>query len=80
MAKKKLDASFFMNLENIEELDEFDDNSDIEHLTNAVMEVFKTPILLRTMAAIIEKDADNSLKIMMAREINYRMMQILNGG
>tara|TARA_R110002012_G_scaffold99170_2_gene237085 strand:- start:2550 stop:2732 length:183 start_codon:yes stop_codon:yes gene_type:complete len=55
MAKKKFDTSFFMNLENIEELDEFDDNSDIEDLTNAVMDVFKTPILLRTMAALIEK-------------------------
>ncbi|MEH6658293.1 hypothetical protein [Leeuwenhoekiella marinoflava] len=67
-----------MNLENIKELDNFDDNSNIEDLTNAVMDVFKTPILLRTMAAIIEKDADISLKKMMAKEINYRMMQILN--
>ncbi|MFD2827622.1 hypothetical protein ACFSYG_14175 [Leeuwenhoekiella polynyae] len=78
MAKKKFDASFFMNLEDIEELDKFDDNSNIEDLTNAVMDVFKTPILLRTMAALIEKDADISLKNMMAKEINYRIMQILN--
>ena len=78
MAKKKFDASYFMNLENIKKLDKFDENSNIEDLTNVVMDVFKTPILLRTMATLIEKDADNSLKMMMAKEINYRMVQFLN--
>lgn len=77
MAVSKFDASYFMNLENITELKKIDGDSNIEDLTNAVMDVFKTPILLRTMAALIERDADISLKTVMAKEINYRMMQIL---
>ena len=77
MAKKKIDTSFFMNLENIELLNDFDDNSNFEGFKKAIMDVFKTPILLRTMARLIENEANFSSKKMMATEIKYRMMQIL---
>jgi hypothetical protein len=49
----------------------------MEDFTNGVMDVFKTPILLRTMAALIEQGEKLPQK-MLAKEINYRMMQILN--
>lgn len=77
MTKKKFDPSWFMNVEKIEELKQLGDNPDMGDFTNGVMDVFKTPILLRTMAALIEKDEKLPLK-MMAKEINYRMLQILN--
>jgi|GEM_PF-2980459 len=77
MSKKKKFASLYMNLENIELLDNFDNDSNIEDFKNAVMDVFKTPILLRTMARLIESEVSLSLKKVMAQEINYRMMQIL---
>ena len=77
MTKKKFDPSWFMNVEKIEELKKLGDNPDPEDFTNGVMDVFKTPILLRTMAALIEKDEKLPLKLL-AKEINYRMMQILN--
>lgn len=77
MAKKKFDPSRFMNVEKVEELINLEDHPDMEDFTNGVWGVFKTPILLRTMARIIEKDEKLPLK-MMAKEIKYRMMQILN--
>lgn len=77
MAKKKFDPSWFFNVEKIEDLKKLGDHPDMEDFTNGVLDVFKTPILLRTMARIIEKDEKLPLK-MMAKEVKYRMMQILN--
>ncbi len=77
MAKKKFDPSWFFNVEKIEDLKKLEENPDIKEFTNVFMDVLKTPILLRTMARLIEKDEKLPLK-MMAKEINYRMMQILN--
>ncbi|RXJ49578.1 hypothetical protein [Gelidibacter gilvus] len=77
MAKKKFDPSWFFNVEKIEDLKKLGDNSDVKDYTNVFMDILKTPILLRTMARIIEKDEKLPLK-MMAKEVKYRMMQILN--
>jgi hypothetical protein len=77
MAKKEFDPSWFMNVEKIEDLKKLGDNPDMEDFTNGVMDVFKTPILLRTMAALIEQGEKLPQK-MLAKEINYRMMHILN--
>ena len=77
MAKKKLDLSLFINVEKIEALNKLGDHPDLEDFTKGVMDVFKTPILLRTMAKIIERNEKLPLK-MMAKEINNRMMQIIN--
>lgn len=77
MAKKEFDPSWFMNVEKIEDLKKLGDNPDMKDFTNGVMDVFKTPILLRTMAALIEQGEKLPQK-MLAKEINYRMLQILN--
>lgn len=77
MAKKKFDPSWIFNIEKVEELLNLGDHPDLEDFTNGIWDVFKTPILLRTMARIIEKDEKLPLK-MLAKEINNRMMQILN--
>lgn len=77
MTKKKFDPSRFMNVEKAEELLNLGDPPDLEDFTNGIWDVFKTPILLRTMARIIEKEEKLPLK-MMAKEINKRMMEILN--
>lgn len=77
MAKKKLDLSLFINVEKIEALIELGDHPDMEDFINGFMDILKTPILLRIMAKIIERDEKLPLKTM-AKEINYRMMQIIN--
>ena len=41
------------------------------------MDIIKTPTLLRTMARAIEKNERSVIRLL-AREINYRMIQILN--
>lgn len=77
MAKKQFDPSWFMNVEKAEELLNLGDHPDLEDFINDFWDVFKTPILLRTMARIIETDEKLPLK-MMAKVINNRMMQILD--
>ena len=77
MAKEEFEPSYFMNVEMIEELKKLGDNPDIEDFTNGVFNCFKTPILLRTMAAAMEQE--NKLVIdILAKEINYRMIQLIH--
>lgn len=77
MAKKKYDPSWFMNEEMIEELKKLGENPSIEDFTNGVMDIFKTPILLRTLASAIEQDNKPVIELL-AKEINFRIFQILN--
>lgn len=77
MAKKKYDPSWFMNEERIEELKKLGENPSIEDFTNSVMDIFKTPILLRTLASAIEQDNKPVIELL-AKEINFRIFQILN--
>ncbi|WP_286760921.1 hypothetical protein [Salegentibacter sp. UBA1130] len=77
MAKEEFDPSYFMNVEMIEELKKLGDDPDIEDFTNGVFNCFKTPILLRVMADVMEED--NKLVVdILAKEINYRMIQVMH--
>jgi len=74
---KKFNSSDFMNLEMIEKLHELGENPNPEDFTNSIFDCFKTPILLQTLARAIEQDKKPVIKLL-ARETNYRMMQLLN--
>lgn len=77
MAKEKFDPSLFFNVEKIEDLKKLGENPDIKDFTNVFLDILKTHTLLRIMARLIEKDEKLPLKVM-AKEINNRMMQILD--
>lgn len=77
MEKQKFDPSGFMYLEKFEELKKLGNTPDLEEFSQAVMDIFKTPLILRTLARAIEKDEKRIIKGM-AREVQSRMAQILN--